>query len=40
MAKSIMQTRYREEIVPALMDEFAKNIPAPGIQKIIINIGP
>jgi large subunit ribosomal protein L5 len=37
----IMQTRYREEIVPALIEEFGyKNtMQVPGIQKVVINIG-
>ena len=34
-------TRYREEVVPALMDEFGyENIMrVPGIKKVVVNIG-
>lgn len=41
MAAPVMQTRYRENVVPTLMNEFKyKNImEVPRIQKIVINIG-
>ena len=41
MAKPVLQKRYRETVVPALMDEFDyKNVrQVPGIQKIVVNIG-
>lgn len=37
----ILQARYREEIVPALMDEFqyANLMQVPRVQKIVVNIG-
>jgi large subunit ribosomal protein L5 len=37
----ILQARYREEIVPALMDEFqyANLMEVPRVQKIVVNIG-
>src|SRR5215510_11825768 len=37
----ILQARYRDEIVPALMQEFGyKNImEVPRIQKIVVNVG-
>ena len=36
-----MQKRYREEIVPALMEEFGYTnvMEVPGIQKVVVNIG-
>jgi len=36
-----MQTRYREEIVPTLMDEFSygNTMRVPTIKKIVLNIG-
>jgi len=41
MASPILKTRYREEIVPALMQEFGyKNVmEVPGVTKVILNIG-
>lgn len=41
MAKHALQTRYQEEITPALMQEFGyKNImQVPRITKVVINIG-
>jgi large subunit ribosomal protein L5 len=41
MATPILKTRYREEIVPALMQEFGyKNVmEVPGVTKVIVNIG-
>jgi large subunit ribosomal protein L5 len=41
MATPIMQARYREEIVPALMDEFGFTnvMEVPNIQKIVVNVG-
>lgn len=37
----ILQARYREEIVPALMDEFKYSnlMQVPRVQKIVVNIG-
>ncbi len=37
----ILQARYRDEIVPALMDEFqyANLMQVPRVQKIVVNIG-
>jgi large subunit ribosomal protein L5 len=37
----ILQARYREEIVPALMDEFqyANLMEVPRVQKVVVNIG-
>ncbi|MDX2077562.1 MAG: 50S ribosomal protein L5 [bacterium] len=37
----LMKTRYREEVLPALMTEFkyANIMQAPGIEKIVVNIG-
>lgn len=37
----ILQARYRDEIVPALMDEFQYQnlMEVPRIQKIVVNIG-
>lgn len=39
--KNQLYTRYREEVVPALMDEFSYDslMRVPGIQKIVVNIG-
>lgn len=36
-----LQTRYREEVVPALMDEFGYTnmMQVPDIQKVVVNIG-
>ncbi len=36
-----LKTRYREEIMPALMDEFGygNTMRVPGISKIVVNIG-
>jgi large subunit ribosomal protein L5 len=41
MATPIMQTRYREEVVPALIQEFKyENVmEVPRIQKVVVNIG-
>jgi large subunit ribosomal protein L5 len=41
MAQSQLQKRYREEVVPALVEEFNyKNVmQAPGIVKVVLNIG-
>lgn len=42
MAKNLlMQTRYREEVLPALMNEFkyANVMEAPSIEKVVVNIG-
>lgn len=41
MAKSGLQNRYREEVVPALMQEFGYDnvMRVPGIKKVVINIG-
>ena len=37
----LMKTRYREEVLPALMTEFkyANVMQAPAIEKIVVNIG-
>lgn len=42
MAKDlILKTRYREEVVPALMNEFKYDniMEVPGIEKVVVNIG-
>lgn len=42
MAKNLlMQTRYREEVLPALMNEFKYSnvMEAPSIEKVVVNIG-
>ena len=41
MSKPIMQVRYREEVVPALMEEFGYSniMQVPAIQKVVVNIG-
>ena len=41
MATPILQERYKQEIVPALMDEFSyKNVmQVPRIEKVVVNIG-
>ncbi len=41
MAKPIMQTRYREEVTPQLMQEFsyANVMQVPRITKVVLNIG-
>lgn len=41
MAEQTLRTRYRDEIVPALVDEFSyKNVmQVPRVQKIVVNIG-
>jgi len=41
MVTPILQARYREEIVPALMDEFKYSsvMQVPRIQKLVVNIG-
>lgn len=40
-ATNVMENRYREEIVPALMDEFSYDniMQVPRITKIVVNIG-
>jgi large subunit ribosomal protein L5 len=37
----LMKTRYREEVLPALMSEFkyANIMEVPGIEKVVLNIG-
>ena len=41
MATPILQERYQQEIVPALMDEFGyKNVmQVPRVEKLVVNIG-
>lgn len=41
MATLIMKNRYREEVVPALMEEFGYSniMEVPTIQKVVVNIG-
>lgn len=41
MAENIIETRYREEIIPALMEEFGYNnvMQVPRIDKVIVNVG-
>jgi large subunit ribosomal protein L5 len=41
MATPIMQARYREQVVPALMQEFAYQsiMQVPRVTKIVLNIG-
>jgi large subunit ribosomal protein L5 len=41
MATPIMQARYREQVVPALMQEFAYQsiMQVPRITKVVLNIG-
>lgn len=41
MATPILQTRYRDEIVPALMQEFKYEsmMQVPRVQKLVVNIG-
>lgn len=41
MATPILQNRYREEVVPALMEEFhySNLMEVPRVQKVVINIG-
>lgn len=41
MATHILKTRYREEVVPALMQEFSYTnvMQAPAITKLVVNIG-
>jgi large subunit ribosomal protein L5 len=41
MAKPIMQTRYRDEVTPQLMQEFnyGNVMRVPGISKVVLNIG-
>ena len=41
MATPILQARYKDEVVQALMDEFKYNnvMQVPRIQKVVINIG-
>jgi large subunit ribosomal protein L5 len=41
MAENQLASRYREEIAPALMDEFNYDniMRVPGIEKVVVNIG-
>ena len=41
MTTPILYTRYREEVVPALLEEFDYNnvMQAPTVQKVVLNIG-
>lgn len=41
MATPIMQSRYRDEVVPALIQEFKYDniMEVPRIQKVVVNIG-
>lgn len=41
MAENYLRTRYREEIVPTLMEEFSYNniMQVPTISKLVVNIG-
>ncbi|RMG85438.1 MAG: 50S ribosomal protein L5 [Chloroflexi bacterium] len=41
MTEHILQKRYREEVVPALMEEFGYNnvMQVPRIKKLVVNIG-
>ena len=41
MAENKLATRYREEVAPALMDEFNYNniMRVPTIEKVVVNIG-
>lgn len=41
MAESMLRTRFREEVLPALMEEFGYTsvMQVPGIQKVVVNIG-
>ena len=41
MAENHLQTRYREEIVPALMEEFRYDnvMQVPTVTKLVVNIG-
>ncbi|NOK86013.1 MAG: 50S ribosomal protein L5 [Chloroflexi bacterium AL-W] len=41
MATPILQNRYREEVVPALVERFsyANPMQVPGISKVVVNIG-
>ncbi len=41
MATPILQTRYRDEVVPALIQEFKYDniMEVPRIQKVVVNIG-
>ncbi len=41
MTTPILQTRYREEVVPVLLEEFDYNnvMQAPTVQKVVLNIG-
>ena len=41
MATPGMKARYREEVVPALMQEFGYSnlMEVPGIQKLVVNVG-
>jgi large subunit ribosomal protein L5 len=41
MSKPIMQVRYREDVVPSLMEEFGYTniMEVPTIDKVVVNIG-
>jgi large subunit ribosomal protein L5 len=41
MATPILQGRYKDEVIPALVDEFKYNnvMEVPRVQKVVINIG-
>jgi len=41
MATPVMKTRFQEEVLPALMDEFGYSnvMEVPAIQKIVVNVG-
>jgi large subunit ribosomal protein L5 len=41
MSLPILQARYREDVIPVMMEEFGYQnlMQVPGIQKVIINIG-
>ena len=41
MATPILQARYRDEVVPALIEEFKYGnvMEVPRVQKIVVNIG-
>jgi large subunit ribosomal protein L5 len=41
MATPILKTRYREDVVPALVERFNYSNPmqVPGISKVVVNIG-
>jgi large subunit ribosomal protein L5 len=41
MSLPVLQARYREDVIPVMMEEFGYQnlMQVPGIQKVIINIG-